>query len=250
MRIVSWNIRAGGGKRHHGIYQQIVEWNPDVVALSEFRGTPASQNLAHLLHQTGWCYQVQTIDEDHRATNALLTASKYPVERLNIPDQPRSPQRWLALRINHQQSLVLVNMHIPNAASGYKYPYYESVLQVVKNWDLGPAILIGDTNSGKQVDMNGGIWKREQAWMEAIENQGWVDAYRDLYPKGRDCSWYSHKNNGFRLDQAFCSPDCFPMCQGITYAWGASSNNTHRREELSDHAAIILDLNSELDDLN
>ena len=42
MRLVSWNIRAGGGRRVEGIAEQIARWQPDVVALSEFRATPPS----------------------------------------------------------------------------------------------------------------------------------------------------------------------------------------------------------------
>ena len=41
-RVVAWNIRAGGGKRIEHIAAQIAAWRADVVALSEFRATPAS----------------------------------------------------------------------------------------------------------------------------------------------------------------------------------------------------------------
>src|SRR3989442_12555136 len=46
VRVVVWNIRAGGGVRAAGIARQLARWQPDVVALSEFRATPPSARLA------------------------------------------------------------------------------------------------------------------------------------------------------------------------------------------------------------
>ncbi len=65
MRIVSWNIRAGGGKRIEGIADQLRRWRPDIVALSEFRGTPPSQELASLLRNQGFIHQRATVDNHH-----------------------------------------------------------------------------------------------------------------------------------------------------------------------------------------
>ena len=42
MRVVFWNIRAGGGKRVGRIARQLEGWAPDAVALCEFRATPPS----------------------------------------------------------------------------------------------------------------------------------------------------------------------------------------------------------------
>ncbi len=39
MMFLSWNILQGGGTRAERIAQQTASWQPDVVGLSEFRGT-------------------------------------------------------------------------------------------------------------------------------------------------------------------------------------------------------------------
>lgn len=244
MRIVSWNIQAGGGKRQQGIFEQLVVWQPDVIALSEFRGTPASQQLREQLAKAGWGYQVQTIDEAKRVTNALLTASRFPLTTLAIPGAPNQPRRWLAVRVGGEVPFSLVNMHIPNYNTGFKYPYLAAVLEVMGDWANSPAIFIGDTNCGKSYidDETGVFWWREHEWMEAIEALGWVDAFRQLQGDKRVYSWYSHKNNGFRLDQAFLNPAILPALRGMRYEWGVSAEEPKRREGLSDHAAILLDL--------
>jgi exonuclease III len=56
MRIISWNIRAGGGRRVAGIAAQLQRWRPDVVALQEFRGTAPSRELARRLADLGLPY--------------------------------------------------------------------------------------------------------------------------------------------------------------------------------------------------
>ncbi len=244
MKIVAWNIRAGGGKRQVGIFDQLCAWAPDVIALSEFRGTPASQTLAAQLADAGWVYQKQSIDPEKRATNALLTASKYPLTTLDIAGAPEQPRRWLATQIHSPSPLIYVNMHIPNYNTGFKYPYHQCVLNIMKHWSLGPAVFAGDTNSGKAYidDATGIFWKREHEWMEAIEALNWKDAYRQLHKDGRVYSWYSHRDNGFRLDQAFLSPDLSPALTAMRYEWGATATLPNKRAALSDHAAMIFDL--------
>ena len=244
MRIISWNIRAGGGKRMDGLFNQLLSWQPQVIALAEFRGTTASQQLAAQLAEAGWPYQLQTIDETKKAKNALLLASHYPLERLDICHAPDQPCRWLLARVRGAVPFIIGNMHIPNFHTGFKYPYLQAVLKLMGNWQLGPAFFVGDTNSGKAHidDMTGVFWKREHEWMEAIEALGWIDAFRHLHGEERVYSWYSHKRNGYRLDQAFLNPEMMPTLQTICYQWGSSLAEPHRQEALSDHAAIILDL--------
>ena len=64
MRIVSWNILAGGGKRAASIAEQLERWRPSVVVLCEYRGTPPSQTLASRLSQMGLTHQRSTASAD------------------------------------------------------------------------------------------------------------------------------------------------------------------------------------------
>ena len=244
MRIVSWNIRAGGGKRIAGILAQLIAWQPDVIALSEFRGTPASQQLAADLAASGWPHQHQSTHQKKHALNALLTASRFPLDTLTIKYAPKAPQRWLVTKVDAALPFIMGNMHIPNFYTGLKYPYHRAILRIMRSWAGGPALLIGDTNSGKADldDVTGVFWKREHEWMEAIEARDWVDAFRHLHGEKREYSWYSHKHNGYRLDQAFLNPELMPALKAMSYAWGQDANDPERRDALSDHAAIILDL--------
>ena len=248
IRIVSWNIRAGGGKRAAGILEQLQVWQPNIIGLSEFRGTPASQGIAAQLAEAGYPFQLTSTNADALAKNALLIASQYPLRAMNLPTMPTNPERWRLARIETKPPLTLGLMHVPNYTTPtLKYPFLDSILEMVEMWDEGPALLVGDTNCGKRgIDEEKPSppkFQREHDWLVGMEQRGWVDAFRHLHGDRREYTWYSHRNNGFRLDYAFCSPQLTPAVAKVSHAWGYDSSQPQRRDALSDHAALILDLN-------
>ena len=247
MRIVSWNIRAGGGKRAEGILAQLLDWEPDIIGLCEFRGTPASQWLAEQLAGSGFQHQIDSTNSRHPAKNALLLASRYPLEAFDLRGMPRIRERWILARINSPHPVSIGMMHIPNYTEPKrKYPYMNAVLRLARAWQQGPAIFMGDTNCGKRgIDEENplaNVFKREHDWMEGMEKREWIDAFRHIAGDRREFTWYSHRNNGFRLDQAFINPPLAPSILDARHAWGRDSTNPDRRDALSDHAALILDL--------
>jgi hypothetical protein len=82
-RIVSWNIRAGGGKRAAGILAQLLAWQPHTIGLCEFRGTAASQWLATELAAAGYPHQLSSVDWKRPSRNALLLASRDPLSAVS-----------------------------------------------------------------------------------------------------------------------------------------------------------------------
>ena len=148
MKIVSWNIRAGGGKRAAGIVRQLQQWRADVIVLSEFRATDASVWIASELHSYGYCFQRTTADPKQPAVNALLVASRWPLRQLKLKHAPANERRLLHVNVSASKPVAILAMHIPNRSTGLKYPFMESVIDVVKKWRGPTAVLLGDTNSG------------------------------------------------------------------------------------------------------
>ncbi len=240
MRIVSWNIRAGGGKRADGIAAQLESWEPSLVVLCEYRGTPASQAIARDLSRMGLVHQRSTVAAREPAKNALLVASRWPLLHLTVDEAPREPCRWLSVRVGGPQPLVLGALHIPNRGTGRKYIFHDAVVSVAARWKRRPALLLGDTNTGwprldEEVPCFG---PREEAFLESIDSLGWTDAFRHLHGRARAYSWYSpNGGNGFRLDQAFLNPRLLPTLRRASYVWAGG-----RASGLSDHAALLVDL--------
>lgn len=268
MRIVSWNIRAGGGVRAQQIASQLAAWRTDIAVLLEFRGTEASTQIAALLHSYGLGYQRTTVDRDNPAVNSVLIASRWPMRRVHLQHAPDNPRRWLHVNIAAPEPVALMGIHIPNRSTGIKYPFMESVIDVVQKWRGPPAIIAGDTNSGLiGVDEESPAFnKTEDGWIRTLQQLNWIDIFRhqttdnqaipdhtnsdlaarkqtapDAELKDSPYTWYSpNGRNGFRLDQMFLERRILQRHSRFSHCWGGDT--TERLESLSDHAALILDL--------
>lgn len=244
MRVVFWNIRHGGGVRAAAIARQISSWTADAVALCEFRGTPPSGELARALAGLGLRYQCTTADPARPALNGLLLASRWPLRRLRPATAPAEPGRWLLARIQSPTPLVVGVMHVPNRVSGRKYPYLDAVLETARRAWPGPAVFLGDTNSGRiGLDEEVPAFNRiEDGWMRGLHEAGWTDAFRHLRGDARAYTWYSpNGGNGFRIDQAFLNRELRARLERFRYDWGRRARGRPGRGH-SDHAAMLLDL--------
>ena len=249
MRLVAWNIRAGGGRRVEGIARQLRRWRPDVVALSEVRGTPPSLLLGELLAAGGLGEQRSTSDPGSPRENALLVASRWPLEPMEARDGPAEALRWLPLEVRAPQyaggTFLLGAMHVANLVNGpsRKFAFLEALRTFAYAHPDAAGLLAGDTNTGRiHLDEERPVFDaRHDRWMTSMAAAGWPDVFRLRHPRARQFTWYSpNGGNGFRLDQAFVSRRLLPRVRSVRHAWGRSPGNT-RRDALSDHAALILD---------
>src|SRR2546428_646725 len=173
MRIVAWNIRAGGGERIARISRHLERWAPDAVVLSEFRATPPSLELARSLVSLGLAHQCTSASRRNPSANALLVAARWPVSRLRLRAQPREPGRWLLASVDAPRPLLLGAMHVPNRVTGRKYMFLDSVLACARRWSLGPALFVGDTNSGRRgIDEEGPAFRAREAASESPSSCG------------------------------------------------------------------------------
>ena len=84
---------------------------------------------------------------------------------------------------------------------------------------------------------------RYSAWFDAFEAAGWRDSFRHLNPELREYTWYSpNGGNGFRIDQAFVSRPLAGRITSAAHAWALSEAHPGRRDSISDHAALIVDI--------
>jgi exonuclease III len=247
VRLVSWNIRAGGGRRVEGIADQIARWKPDVVALSEFRATPPSAELARVLAGRGLAHQLSTASPRLPQVNSLLIASRWPLARVRVTGAPAVEScRWLLASVAGPCAISVGAMHVPNRVTGRKIPFLDAVLGVAHSWRRGPALLLGDTNSGLiDLDEEAPAFDvEEDGWIRGLDAAGWADAFRRLRGDERAYTWYSpNGGNGFRIDQAFVNRALQPRLLSARHEWGRPSGRSSRRDALSDHAALLLDLN-------
>ena len=248
MKILGWNIRSGGGVRVQGIFQQLVEWDADILVLSEFRGTSASQSLSLMLRDAGWLHQVSSVQHNDK-TNGLLVASRWPVTQIDHRIRI-DPFRWLPCLVSDfnrdsDKPLFIGSMHVPNRVSGRKDKFQRGVIRFLRKHPMELGLLVGDTNSGiPDIDEESPAFgAMEKNWIGELAKQGRVDGFRHLHGAAKEFSWYSpNGNNGFRLDYAYLNPESLAGLESVSYQWGKSKDSL-RREVLSDHAAILASIN-------
>ncbi|MFZ2651748.1 MAG: endonuclease/exonuclease/phosphatase family protein [Burkholderiaceae bacterium] len=246
MRIISWNIRAGGGRRALEIAEQLRVWEPDVVILCEYRATEPSRALAQQLNSSGLVFQRTTADPSCPSANAVLVASRWRTRSVRLGCIPDEPRRWLHVNIASPRALAVLAVHVPNRSSGRKYPFLNALADAARVWRGPPALIIGDSNSGRiGIDEQAPAFNAfEDRWMLRMRELGWQDAFRLIHAERREFTWYSpNGKNGFRIDQAFLHPRLVPRLTSIAHRWGGDAGG--RRDRLSDHAALLLDLNDD-----
>ena len=251
MRALFWNIRAGGGKRNHQIAEQIAAWQPDLIGLCEFRATPASIELAHLLADLGWPFQLQNTSPENLAANAVFAAANTPLRRISLRRQRPEATRWLLVRPEVGPNFCI--LHAPNHVTRRKQEYFARVTAFAQRWRGGPTIIGGDTNCGvPPIDGNPAAFHRyETDWIPGLEQAGWRDVYRIFRPNAHTYTWYSpNAGNGYRLDQAFANRALSERIQHASYQWGQHTDAGSRRDALSDHAALLVDFDWNVSQIN
>jgi len=243
LRILFWNIMHGGGSRAGDIVQQILEWNPDIVALAEFRGTTPSKSIAGSLRDAGYRHQLTTVNPDEPRWNALFLASRFELTNVHIQGEPDTDLYWLLANVNADPTLHIGVAHVPleQFMPGFWLEYRQSLLNIARDWHLGPALFVGDMNSAissldEETEYSLGY---KASFMNPLENLGWVDPFRVFHPNADAPTWISRMGRGFRLDQAFVNKELQPLVRSCFYDWGKNMDPG----DLSDHAAILLDLN-------
>lgn len=242
MRIVSWNIQQGAAKRHPSILSILRGMNPELICLSEFRSSPGSKAIAEGLLDGGWNHQLTTADPNIPNRNALLLASRTPLNPIPIPSFS-VPHRFIAANLP-ETNFSLALMHIPNRDEGFQAEFHAEVLEWMKSWSGGPCIALGDTNTGiPGIDEEGKYFnKREGSWMRSIRESNWNDAWRHLNANQRVYSYRdSRSGNGFRIDHAFLNPEALVTLRSVSYEWFPPSEGVAP----SDHAALLLEFNAE-----
>lgn len=236
-RIVFWNIMHGGGYRATRIIEQILDWNPDIVALAEFRGTAPSRSIAKRLAEAGYVHQLSTVKAEEPTRNALLLASRFEIERVHINGAPEPDYLWLFANVKSKRAIDIGVMLVPLGNEWYSY--LDALVKFVRVGQFGHGVIIGDTNCAltsldEDTEYSADFKTR---FVARLARHGWRDSFRAFHPKDNAPTWYSSSGYGFRLDHAYINGELQPCVKSCTYDWGRAWDG----KRLSDHAAILLD---------
>jgi exodeoxyribonuclease-3 len=223
LRIVSWNILHGGGKRAGQIIDQLRKWQPDVVGLSEFRLTAPGRSIAAALEEMGLSQQHTTVDPERPTADGLLLASRREFERHQVDVLP-VPERWIHVTLPSESPIHLVLLWVPNRDKlGTKYDFHDATVEALSHIADDDALALGDTNTGSPgIDEETSFFNEQEGqWFRNLADVGWHDVWRVQNPKTRKYTWHNHSSGrGFRIDQAFATNTAIERIRSIRYDWG------------------------------
>ena len=228
--------------------QAVAALEPDIVALQEVTAKTAPW-WREALAAAGLAHCAVTRAEKPRRLG-VLTAAREPLRELPAPDGLPWPERVLCIAAGE---LEIVNVHSPISPSPdlAKVRTHEALAAYLPG--KAPAVLCGDLNTPRRELPDGEILtfahdskgrlreERGERWNLAeralVRDLGWVDAYRALHGYGhRSASWtYARDRGGYRLDHVLLS-GLTPRAAEYLHDW--------RRAGLSDHSALVVDLDS------
>jgi exonuclease III len=227
LRILSWNIQQGGGQRADRIATAVIRYDADVVVLSEFRNNDAGLLLRTRLLLTGYGCQVVT-NADGRVNSVLIASRRSGGSEL-FEDRLEQYQHSMAQL--ETEGLDVIGMYLPHKK---KHRCFDLLLEMAR--DERPRALVGDFNSGfNGIDQKGSsFWYSDR--LEALREQGYVDAFRHVHGDAEEYSWFSHGGNGYRYDHTWVSPALAGRIDNCFY------RHDEREAGLSDHSPMVLDL--------
>ena len=234
MKILSWNILHGGGKRAPEILNAIEKEQPDIVTLQEFRHGSGKQVLLDGLNAIG--LDEQFVPETNSARdNTVIVASSYSFQATVFPKDSELPARAVRAFFPDLAELNVVAAHLPQKTK--QPPYLNALNDLDKSFLKENSIIIGDLNSGIPFeDSETKSFEHTYLFQQLLRN-GWVDAWRSRNKEKHEFTWISTKQkNGFRYDHALASDQLDQKVAYIQY------NHEVRLQGASDHSYLVVEI--------
>jgi exodeoxyribonuclease-3 len=239
MRLVSWNILAGGGSRCGAIISLLQRHEADVIVLQETISSRAS-DLCHVLGKAGYvhCFSAPRGPKER----GLCMLSRMPLRRIAEPAPPHAgiyPRGWLEVELPECGS------HLAAVYGPAEGPSLPAFWNAAAGWlacrTARPFIMLGDFNAGaSSVDAENYRFHAGRGFAELAE-VGLVDLWRREHGDRCEHTWFSHPGGGrprrgFRIDHAFASPMLADRVTSCRY------DHEVRERGWSDHSMLIVDL--------
>ena len=229
-KIMSWNIRHGGGSRVAEILEVIAWHRPDIVALPEFKNNTVAPELCAGLKKQRLKFQAAPNGAAQELS--ILIASRFEFRSHTLERQlPGWPYRGLQAEF---EAFTLFGFYIPTGER--KRPVLHFMRDLAGRYLRRKTLLMGDFNTGiPHLDERGSELTCSAEFAEVLAN-GWIDLWRARHPQSRERSYYERPWLGYRIDHALGSPSLDQCVRDIYYS------HEERYAGISDHSSLHLSL--------
>ncbi len=224
LRILSWNVNGLRAIYKKGFLKWLLKDNPDILCVQETKSRD-DQVPAELKSVPGYHSYFTSGDRQGYGGVGLFTR-----------EEPQSVSYDLGIRgfdderraiVADYGDFLLFDVYFPNGKASeerlkYKLKFYDLFLNQVDGLkEKGKKIVIcGDFNTAhREIDIArpkpnekiSGFLPVERAWMDRLEDHGFLDTFRTFHPKTVQYSWWDLKtharerNVGWRIDYFYVS---------------------------------------------
>ena len=219
MKLLSWNVNGIRAADRKGLFDFVQKEKPDSLCLQEIKAKP-EQFPPHLKNTPGYGVFINSAERPGYSGVATYTKQK-----------PKDVKKGFGIEkfdregrtlITEFEDFTLFNIYYPNGKKNqerldYKLDFYDTFLAYADNLKAeGKNIVVcGDFNTAhKEIDLanpraneiNTGFLPEEREWIDKYLDHGFVDVFREVYPKREDYTWWTYRFNsrerdiGWRLD--------------------------------------------------
>jgi len=258
LRIVSLNLNGIRSATTKGVFDWMASHNADILCLQELKAQAG--DLSEQMKAPEGYHGYFHYAEKKGYSGVGIYCKRKPdrvIEGIGHAGFDAEGRYIRADFDSPTSKLSVISVYVPSGSSSperqeAKFEFmaeFYPVLAALRAEDR-EVVICGDWNiAHKEIDLknwkgnlkNSGFLPEERAWLsKVLDEQGWVDAYRHLYPDttGDAYTWWSNrgqawaKNVGWRIDYQIATP-------GI--AATARSSAVYKDQRFSDHAPLTVD---------
>lgn len=217
MKIVTWNVNGLRAVIKKDFIPSFKKLKSDIFCLQEtkLQKDQIPNEILDIKYNDYWSFAIK---KGYSGTAVLSKSEpnsvKYGIGCKDFDNEGRN----ITLEYD---DFYLVNAYVPNAQPelkriDFRTEYEDKLLKHLKKLDkIKPIIYCGDLNvAHEEIDLKNpkqnvgqpGFSDEERSMMTKLLKSGFVDVYRNLYPKGTDYTWWSYRanarenNTGWRID--------------------------------------------------
>lgn len=236
MKITTWNVNGFRAVLKKGFKESIGALNPDVLCLQEVKSR-LDQVTEEEASIQGYSRIWNAAERPGYSGVANFIKNSFPINDAILGlDRMEFDVEGRVIRIGFE-SIILFNIYFPNGQRGmdrvdFKLNFYQHLLEICNRLHQeGKSIIItGDFNTAhNEIDLANpkenskvsGFLPEERAWVTRYLENGFKDAYRELYPERVEYTWWTYRftarerNIGWRLDYFLVSDDLLPRVKDV-----------------------------------
>ena len=229
--FISWNVNGVRSIERKGFLEWLAKSSYDIVGLQETKVMDQAILSEALRHPVGYqSYWHGAAEKKGYSGVAVYTKEKPQSVRANFGQTILSSEgRVLELDYG---GILFLNVYFPNGKARperlkYKLEFYDAFLKYIKDLvHRGRSVIFcGDVNTAHhEIDLArprenekiSGFLPIERAWLDEVEQTGFVDSFRHFSNQAGQYTWWDQKthardrNVGWRIDYFFVSNDLLP----------------------------------------